>query len=152
MNKELFMVFLPGISSILFALGGTQISENMGGWKGWRRFILPFVYLGFCLLAVVWWKALLVSMIAGLAFTLGYGKGKTWLYRGLIGLLYGLISVPIGLSFWNIVTAVSFILFFRLSNWKPVSDIFVWKICEAVFGFTVGIEIAYLLLGKGLIW
>ena len=152
MNKELIMVFLPGISWILFALGGTQISDKVQGWKGWRRFILPFVYFLFCIFNVIWWQSLLVAVIASGVYSLPYGeKLKQW-QRVLVGIGYGLISISIGVSFWNLFTVVGFLGLFKLSNTKWSANVFVWKICEGFFGLLVGIQIAYLLMGYGIRW
>ncbi len=153
MNDELYMVLLPGISWILFALGGTQISKKIQGWKGWRRFILPFVYGVFCVIArFLWWKILLVMALAGIVYSLPYGHKVSWKMKPLVALGYGLISVPIGFSVWNLFTIAGFLALFKLSNWKPTASIFIWKICEGSFGLLVGIQLAYVLMGKSIIW
>lgn len=153
MNKELLMVFLPGISWILFALGGTQISATTQGWKGWRRFILPFVYGIFCVISqIVWWKVLLVMVLADIIYSLPYGHKITWKLRWIIAAAYGLISIPIGMSFWNFITPIGFSVLFLLSNFKTTSSTFVWKICEGGFGLLVGIQLSYLLTGNGILW
>ncbi len=147
MNKELVMVFVPGLSWVLFALGGTQISDTIKGWKGWRRFILPTVYMVACIFfGIEWWRILLVGFAAGLVYTLPYGvKTKNWV-RYLVALGYGCISVPIGISIWNVLTVIGFITLYHLSNFKPTSKAFVWKICEGFFGVLVGIQLAYILM------
>ena len=153
MNNELIVVLLPGLSWILFALGGTQISSKIQGWKGWRRFVLPFVYGVFCLICkIVWWKILLVMALAGIVYSLPYGHKVSWKMKSLVALGYGLISIPIGFSIWNLFTAIGFLALFKLSNWKPTSSTFIWKICEGGFGLLVGIQLAYILMGKGIIW
>jgi len=153
LNKELFMVFVPAVSWLLFALGGTQISDEIQGWKGWRRFILPAVYILTCFIAgIVCWQAVLVGAIAGAGYSLGYGESKTWWQRVLVGLAYALITIPIGLSVWNIFTALAFITLFLLSNTKCTANIFVWKVCEGFFGLFCGIQLAYVLMGMGIIW
>ena len=153
LNKELFMVFVPAVSSLLFALGGTQISNEVPGWKGWRRFILPAVYMLACFIAgIVWWQAVLVGAVAGAGYSLGYGEGKTWLQRALVGLAYALITIPIGVSIWNAFTAAAFITLFWLSNTKLTANIFIWKVCEGFFGLFCGIQLAYALMGLGIIW
>lgn len=153
MNKELFLVFLPGISWILFALGGTQISDKIKGWKGWRRFILPIIYFGFCLWTEVFiWQSILVMGIAIGVYTLGYGEKTPWWRKALVGLGYGLVSIPIGLSWWNLITAVGFIVLFILSNTKLTASIVVWKVAEGMFGLLVGIQVSYLLAGYGKVW
>ena len=153
LNNELLMVFLPGISWILFALGGTQISKKIQGWKGWRRFILPFVYGIFCTITnIIWWKVMLVMALAGIVFSLPYGHKVSWKIKSLVALGYGVISLPVGFSIWNIFTVVGFLSLFKLSNMKLTSNIFIWKICEGLFGLLVGIQLAYVLMGKGVIW
>jgi hypothetical protein len=148
MNRELFMVFLPGISWTLFALGGTQIRADVPGWKGWRRFILPAVYAVACLIAsIVWWKVALIAAGAVFAYLQGYGDRAPWWKKCLIGFAYGTISAPIGLSWWNLVTVLAFVLLFALSNWKYTRKTVVWKICEGFFGLFVGIELAFKLMG-----
>jgi len=146
LNKELFFVFVPGISAILFALGGTKISDTCPGWKGWRRFILPCIYCIACIMAhIVIWKAIFVTLLACFVFSLGYGEGKSWIYRTFVGCYYALITLPIGLSVWNIYTALGFIVMFWLSNQEETGHIFVWKICENAFGALCGIQLAFLL-------
>ena len=153
LNNELLMVFIPGISWILFALGGTQISDKIQGWKGWRRFILPFVYGIFCTITnIIWWKVMLVMALAGIVYSLPYGHKVSWKMKTLIALGYGLISIPIGISVWNIFTAIGFLGLFKLSNMKLTSNIFIWKVAEGFFGLLVGIQLAYVLMGKGVIW
>jgi hypothetical protein len=153
LNKELFMVFVPAVSWLLFALGGTQISDTIPGWKGWRRFILPAVYMLACFIAgMVWWRSVLVAAIAGSGYSLGYGEDKAWWQRALAGLAYALITIPIGLSIWNALTIIAFITLFWLSNTKITANIFIWKICEGFFGLFCGIQLAYVLMGQGLIW
>ena len=73
MNKELYLVFLPGISWILFALGGTQISDKVPGQKWIRRYLLPLVYGIFIAIAGYTWQAVAVAVLAALVYILGYG-------------------------------------------------------------------------------
>jgi len=152
LNKELYMVALPAISWVLFALGGTQISDKVKGWKGWRRFILPAVYLIFCWIGASWWQSLITTAIAIFVYHLGYGDHTPWPKKCLVGLGYGLVSIAIGISLWNLFTAIGFIVLFILSNTKLTARTFTWKICEGFFGLLVGIQIAYLLMGLGFIW
>ena len=155
MNDELIMVFLPGISWILFALGGTQISDKIQGWKGWRRFILPFVYGVYGVFGVLsiqlWWKIVLVMALAGIVYSLPYGHKVSWKMKPLIALGYGLIRIPVGISVWNIFTIVGFLGLFKLSNMKLTSNVFIWKICEGFFGLIVGISVAYVFMGHSII-
>lgn len=148
MNKELVMVFLPAASWLLFALGGTRISKTNPGWKGYRRFILPAVYLATTLLlGVILWKALTITAISIFAYSLGYGESHSWTEKTFVAIAYGAITIPIGISVWNLFTVAGFLLLFALSNTKLTSSLFTWKICEGIFGLLVGIELAYILMG-----
>lgn len=147
LNSELYMVFIPPISAMLFALGGTQISTKIKGQKWIRRFVLPVFFGVSVLLAGFSW--LQAAGVCGLSigcFCLGYGSGKTWTYRFMVGCSYALITLPIGFSFWNLMTPMVFIVFFILSNWDYSSDEFPWKLCELMFGLSCGIQLAYLLM------
>jgi hypothetical protein len=152
MNPELFMVFVPGIAWVLFALGGTQISNEMPGWKGWRRFILPAVFMVACFIVGLYWQGVLVGAIAGASYSIGYGESKNWKHRALVALAYSLIAIPIGLSFWNLLTGLAFLGLFMLSNLNLTSSVFVWKVCEGCFGAVCGIQLSYLLAGNGIRW
>jgi len=147
MNNELFYVFVPAVSWMLFSLGGTQISTTIPGWKGWRRFILPLVYAVSCLMGgIILWRALLVAILAFGAYTLPYGDSVEWWGKFLVGCAYAIISIPIGLSFWNIAAAIGFITLFFLSNTDMARKYFVWKICEGFFGLLCGIQLTYAIL------
>jgi hypothetical protein len=154
LNKELIMVTLPAISWFLFALGGTRIAEDnsIQGQKWIRRFLLPAVYSLYCFFLVDWLKASMVTAIAIPTFCLGYGIGKSYLYRFLVGCGYALISLPLGISWWNLVTAVGFIVVFKLANTQLTRKMFIWKICEGIFGLTIGIQLSYSLMGKGILF
>lgn len=144
MNSELQMVFVPGLSWILFALGGTQISDKVKGWKGWRRFILPAVYL-----SAVWiarynpWQIAGVTALAIVVYSLPYGERTPWPVKFLVGCGYGLVSAPLGFSWWNAITAVGFIALFALSNTRMTSKTVPWKVCEGFFGLLVGVQISF---------
>ena len=152
MNLELLMVVIPGVSWILFALGGTQISPTIPGQKWIRRFLLPSVLCVFALFYVPWWQAALATLPAMAIFSLGYGDSTPWWGKILVGCSYALIGIAIGVSWWNLITAVMFSLLFLLSNIKVTEKIFVWKICEGFFGLFVGIQLAYVLMGGGIVW
>jgi hypothetical protein len=146
-NKELWMVIIPPVSWLLFALGGTQISDTTKGQKWIRRFALP-AFWGLCVASTgAYLQAALVCGLGIGILCLGYGDGKSWLYRAGVGCLYGCISLPLGVSWWNLATAVVFIVYFLLSNWKYTASEFTWKICEGTYGLMIGITIAYLLMG-----
>ena len=152
MNLELLMVGIPGISWILFALGGTQISSTIPGQKWIRRWILPLIYFAICLFFVPWWQAALASLPAIGFFSLGYGDSTPWWLKIMVGCSYSLIGIVIGVSWWNLVTAIMFSILFLLSNSKWSEKMLVWKICEGFFGLFVGIQLAYTLMGGGIVW
>jgi hypothetical protein len=156
LNKELWMVLLPAAGWFLFALGGTQISETIKGKKWFRRFVFPAVLGGSVLLAgFTWWQALAVFAISCLMLHLGYGERTRWAVKFLVFLGYGLISVPIGVSYWNLITGLGSFILFILSNIPFVTfyrDTFAWKVCEGMFGCLIGIQVSFLLAGYGLVF
>jgi len=152
MNVEMLMVLIPGLSWVLFALGGTQISPTIGGQKWIRRFLLPGLWCLTAFFYTTWWQAPLATLPAMLFYSLGYGDSTPWWQKILIGCSYGLIGVAVGISWWNLVTPIMFSLLFFLSNWKPTEKMFSWKICEGSFGLFIGIQLAYTLMGGGIIW
>ena len=152
MNPELLMVFVPGISWILFSLGGTEISSKIPGQKWIRRWLLPTIYLMTAMCCVPWWQAILATLPAIAWFSMGYGDSIPWWQKVLIGVLYATIGAAIGISWWNLGTAIGFSVLFLLSNTKLTEKIFMWKICEGFFGLLVGIQLAYVLMGCGIIW
>lgn len=136
MHRELALIFLPALSWLLFSLGGWR-------WKGWRRLVLPFVFCLFCLLyKMEILKICGVLSISIFIFSLGYGETKSYWYKFLVGCGYGLISLPLGLSFWNFFIPFVFITLFWLSNHKPFANIFVWKIVEGFTGCLIGISLS----------
>lgn len=153
MSPSLWMIFLPGISLMLFALGGEQISDTIPGQKWIRRFVLTFIY-GLCvfLAGFQWWQGLAVFIVATFVFHLGYGDRASWPMKALIFAGYGLISAPIGLSWWNPITAVGCFVMMVFSNWKWLAGTFVWTAVCGLFGALIGIQISFLLAGQGLIW
>ena len=155
LSNELLMVFLPAISWFLFALGGTQIAEDnsIKGQKWIRRFVLPFVYLLTCfLVGVIWWQSLAVTVSYIIAFHLGYGDRTSWRMKPLVGVTYGLPTLFIGVSYWNLITAVMFTFLFFISNKTSAGKLVIWKVVEGFFGTFCGIQLAYLLMRKGLVW
>lgn len=154
LNPELFLVFFPPLSAMLFALGGTEISKTIKGKKWIRRFVLPFI-LGFaCLITTdfVVWRCLIVSIISTGAFALGYGQSKPYWYKATVALAYACISLSIGVSVWNLFTFGGFLGLFWLSNNNVTKNIFVHKVFEIIVGGMVGMQIAFLLSGNGVCW
>ena len=147
------MVFIPALFWILFALGGTQISTNIGGQKWIRRYIMPalaMLFIGLC--GFVWWKIILTGGLMIGVLTCGYGDSASWLKRILVGIGYGICTAAIGLSIWNIITPIMFISLFLLSNNKTTANLFIHKIIEGSWGLFIGIQLAFNLMGFGWVW
>lgn len=153
MNPELWIVAIPAFSWLLFALGGTQISDTIAGKKWLRRFVLPFLW-GLCVFfaGFSWYQASAVALLGCLMLHLGYGSNSSWPKKLLIFAGYGLISAPIGVSWWNPITSIGCALMFLLSNTPLTSATMVWKIVEGAFGALIGITISFILAGYGLSW
>jgi hypothetical protein len=153
MNKELWLVIIPTFSWFLFALGGTQISNTIGGKKWLRRFVLPFLW-GICVFlgGFALWQALSVAILGCGMLHLGYGSKTPWGLKIAVFCGYGLISAPLGLSWWNLITTLGCVTMFLLSNTPLTSAIMIWKICEGAFGALIGISISFLMAGYGIVW
>jgi hypothetical protein len=153
LSPELWMVFIPGISAILFALGGSQISTTIKGKKWFRRFVLP-VILGISVgIVFTWWQGLLLGCFACAMFHQGYGSGASgWGERALIFLGYSLISAPIGLSFWNIPIFFWCLAGMWISQTKWGGRTLEWKVWESGTGYLIGQTVAFALAGYGWTW
>jgi len=93
-----------------------------------------------------------VAVLGCFMLHLGYGSKAKWWKKLLIFSGYGIISAPIGLSWWNPITAIACASMFLLSNTPLTSATMVWKICEGMFGALIGITISFALAGYGLNW
>ena len=153
LNPELYLVVLPALCGLLGSLGGTQISDTIKGQKWLRRFLMPAI-LGLAVLIAgfAWFQALGVTILGIVALSMGYGDRASWGKKLAIFALYGCISLPIGCSAWNIITFVTTALMFLLSNLRLTAATVVWKIVEGCFSALIGIQVAFLLAGNGLIW
>lgn len=162
LNPELWLVFLPPMSSMLFALGGTEIQPakppdipKIKGQKWFRRFVLPTIYF-LCVWGAgfTWWQGLLIFFLASFAFHQPYGSGaKSWWRKLLTFAMFGLPALVIGWSWWSPITFVGASLAFYLGDNKPWKTwFFKWKVFELTSGLLVGIQIAYLLVGYGVRW
>lgn len=152
-NPELWLVIYPALGWLLFALGGTQISDKIEGQKWLRRFVLPFLWgAGVFMAGFAWFQALGVAIMACGMLHLGYGSKTSWKMRLLVFAGYGLISAPIGLSAWNAITLVICALMFLLSNTPLTSAVMVWKVVEGFMGLLLGIQLGYLLAGYNWSW
>ena len=133
------MIGCMGAGGILGAIGGT-------GFKFARRFILPLVLGVLAMLAG--FSALKCSiMTLGLiiAFLLPYGSKTPYWGKFLVGCAFVAPTLALGLTYWQIITPIVFIIVFKLSNWKYTSGIFRWKICEFIIFAMIGITVASLL-------
>ena len=154
LNPEMYLIIMPALGLTLFALGGTQISDKIKGQKWLRRFLLPFLWGLVIYISGGFhpWQAIAVAVISCALFHLGYGDKTPWLVKIGLFCAYGLISAPLGLSWWNIITAIGCCLMFLLSNIKPISETVVWKVVEGFFGAVIGVQIGFIMAGNGIIW
>ena len=154
MNLELVWFIMPTII-ILWQLGGTFN-------KLFRRLGFPIVascaplfYLGWS-----WWWPLLFGLcflVTTLPFTLkGDGINEhwfNWIWIWILGYLYGLPSIVIGLCGGHTALALLVALtpciatgiVGTLSNVPATSKYFPWKECEGVIGFFTAIPYALLI-------
>ena len=140
-DKEVLYCILPALGWFLFSLGGLSI-------KWARRYLLPFFFLLFQLACgILWWKALLVSLLYVGVFSLGYGESKPYWYKFLVGVLFAAPTLILGFSVWQIIIPIYWITMFALSNWKPTSKIIVWKFVEGSIGAVIAFNLATL-IGK----
>lgn len=145
MNPEWAYIILAPIGAMLFAIGGT-------GFKWARRYVMPVVlcggwWLGRLLLhsdTTLIWQAPLACALMIVVMHLGYGDGKGWIWRAFVAFSYTASTVPLGFSWWQVITPVVFIGLFWLSNWKYTANIIVWKCVELSCGGLLGITIGSL--------
>jgi len=135
MDKEFAFIILLPISSLLGMLGGYR-------WKWMRRYILPIIFGIICFIyGISLFNSFLVFLIGGISFSLPYGENSSWIIRILTAISFGLISVPIGLTWWQIIPPITFLICWILSNKYKLQ----WKICEAITWFAIALPIANLL-------
>ncbi len=144
MNPEHWHYIIMGISGMLFAAGGTEISQKVGGQKWLRRILLP-VLLALCLkfaLDVELWRcgAFLVASVGVLS--LGYGdRSHWWQWDGsrypkwFTACMIPLPTLFIGFSLWIFTYPLIFLGAFALQKYTKTS----WKIFEFVAGSWFGV-------------
>jgi len=136
--KEWYMIATMGLGGVCFAAGGT-------GPKWVRRFLLPCIWAGIALLSHcnLWGSLALLLYIP--CFCLPYGSKTPYWGKTLAFISYSLPSLGLGFTFWQIITPLLCLLIFRLSNWKPTSGMFTWKVCEFLIGTLIAITVAVLI-------
>lgn len=134
------------LTSALWSLGGS-------GFLFLRRFGIAVLFgLSALSLGVIWWAALLTSVLAGAALTLPYGdsvkakiKGESyWLYLALVGFAWGLTILPVAIcthigAFVFVMAIANGFLFSFLSEASQVLGRPVWKVVEIIMGASLGI-------------
>ena len=139
---ELNMIITMALSSVLFALGGTEIPKFGRGFKICRRYLLPAFLAFICVLShVSWWQALGYGLSAIVALSLGYGSSSPYWKKVLVFSSYGLVSLWVGFSWWVVATPIIATSLFFFSNWKPTASSFFWKSAEFLYGSLVGISL-----------
>ena len=132
MNEYLMIVYMA-LSGTLFALGGTLH-------KAFRRFGVPLVTAGFLYLNhVPTIQIIFAAALPVVFFHLGYGEGKGWVERALVGVLYGAATLVVGVSYWALAIPFIFITLFTLSNTQETEKYFPWKIVEFLTGVVIAI-------------
>lgn len=137
------MIASMTISGLFGSLGGTV-------WKPLKRFFLPSI-LGLIafLTGFLWWKAIIYALLTIGAFCLPYGEKRPYWFKFLVGCAFVVPTLIFGLTIWQIITPIVWIVFFRLSNAKILGNEFVWKICEFVSFSLIGITLAALISHNG---
>lgn len=136
MSGEYAMIIGMCAGGTLFAVGGT-------GYKWARRFLLPAIWALLCfIMGFNLIKCCLIFAGYAAVFSLGYGESKPYWYKMLVGISYGLPSLVLGFSVWNILIPLIFISLFVLSNTKNTAKDFPWKICEFIFGAVTAFPVA----------
>jgi len=132
LDKELALILIVTISTLLWALGGKY-------WKGFRRIVLPILisFVGLSLGLAVG-KLVLYSLIHWGVTSLPYGEKTPYWVKSLVGCSYVAPSLIFGFTLWQVILPTAFIVTFILSNWKPTSKDFTWKACELSVGFLKG--------------
>lgn len=95
---EWLLVSIPLISALLWRLGGAGTPPLK---KAWRRYALPaLTTILLCLLGVQWWRAILAALLTVGVNSLGYGDGKSILYKLMVSVALGAPAMVIHLSAW----------------------------------------------------
>ncbi|MBI1976751.1 MAG: hypothetical protein HYS56_04500 [Candidatus Omnitrophica bacterium] len=144
---EVIEIIIMSIGGFLFALGGTQISPDIPGQLWLRRILLPVIWgvLVYFFGKAPFWKCLTLTAGTMWAFQLPYGSEVSWPMKFLVGVAYILPTIPLGLTWWQVIMPVSFITMFYLSNTPQFASIFQWGIVETLIGTLVGVTIAVLI-------
>lgn len=132
MNPEWLMIACIVTGTAAFAVGGT-------GYRFVRFAVMPLILGLICYAShIVWWRDLLMAISLGGMLTLGYGEKAPYWRKALVFSGYSVATFWIGFTWWQLISPPLILLVFFLSNWKPTSKIFVWKICECIMGFLIG--------------
>lgn len=148
MNPELYQILCPAIGGILFALGGTDISQEIKGQKWVRRELFP-LFLGIVAYFhnIIWWKCLLFVVLTDAIFRLPYGDKTPRFVKLLVFVTYPLPSLLFGFTWWLPICSAICVLCFFFSNWKPTEKLFPWALACTIIGFSVGAAVCMALKG-----
>jgi hypothetical protein len=132
---EWYFIAIIALWTILFPAGGTELPATKKGYKALRRYVAPALTVPLLLLlGIAWWRvAVACSLLCGFMH-LGYGNGKSWWYRAVIGVLYALPSLVIGFTWWAVILPIGFIGLFVASNLDKGEKDFPWVLVCAMYG------------------
>ena len=132
MNEWMMMAYVT-LSSLFFAVGGT-------GFKWVRRFLLPALTFGYLYYAGTnYIIALLVSGMLCAGLHLGYGEGRSYLVRALVGFSWVAPAFILGQWVFPILTPIIWVFLFSLSNQDLTERQVPWKAVELTAGLLIGI-------------
>lgn len=141
-NKELIIIAVVLLSSLLFALGGTF-------WKPLRRFVMPLILTsGGAILGIRWWKCLIALPLLIGANCLGYGEQTPIFMRILTISAFGVALLPMtNKKNWLFVLIVP--ITFGVNYWVSLNYAWwSWKFVELATGGAFGLVVCLLSLTR----
>lgn len=134
---EWYWMLGPPLGWVFWTLGGTFH-------KTYRRYIWPLVLGGLLFAAGTWpVSCVLTAIFVSVSTHLGYGEGKSWSWRFVVGCSYGLALWPLLLAAplsgihilqFGVRSLISGVLFVGLMFHSQKYNWFTWKIAEGATG------------------
>ena len=135
------MIGCMAVGGVLFAVGGT-------GFRWMRRYLMPVLFgviTTLCGHPVL--RCAAMSALMSIALHMGYGDKVPYWRKLLTAALWVAPVLIVGFAAFafTLLTPLLFVTLFALSNWKPTSAIFRWKIVEFITGVMIGVTVASVL-------